>query len=130
VKDRPLEETVKHAAALAVDLGADIVKLPLCGSMSQMKEVVDSCPIPVLTAGGSQVSDGEFNQFIADVMKSGARGIAAGRNVFMAADPGAKVREVRRILQANFAAGRTQPQIALARTADLAVAAAGGQLHS
>lgn len=130
VKDRPLEETVKHAAALAVDLGADIVKLPLCGSMSQMKEVVDSCPIPVLTAGGSQVSDGEFNQFIADVMKSGARGIAAGRNVFMAADPGAKVREVRRILQANFAAGRTQPQIALTRTADLAVAAAGGQLHS
>jgi DhnA family fructose-bisphosphate aldolase class Ia len=45
-------------------------------------------------------------------MKSGARGIAAGRNVFMAADPGAKVREVRRILQTNFAGAR--PQLALA----------------
>jgi DhnA family fructose-bisphosphate aldolase class Ia len=45
-------------------------------------------------------------------MKAGARGIAAGRNVFMAADPGAKVRDVRRILQANFAGGR--PQLTLA----------------
>jgi 2-amino-4,5-dihydroxy-6-oxo-7-(phosphooxy)heptanoate synthase len=112
VKDRPLAETVKHAAALATDLGADIVKLPLSGSVAEMRQIVESCPLPVVTAGGSQVSDAEFNQFIADVMKSGARGIAAGRNVFMAADPGAKVREVRRILQANFAGAR--PQLALA----------------
>jgi DhnA family fructose-bisphosphate aldolase class Ia len=88
------------------------VKLPLSGSVAEMRQIVESCPLPVVTAGGSQVSDAEFNQFIADVMKSGARGIAAGRNVFMAADPGAKVREVRRILQANFAGAR--PQLALA----------------
>ena len=61
-----------------------------------MTQIVESCPIPVVTAGGSQVSDEEFNQFVADVMKSGARGIAAGRNMFMAADPAAKVREVRK----------------------------------
>ena len=130
VKDRPLDETVKHCAALAVDLGADIVKLPLSGSISEMKSIVDSCPIPVLTAGGSQVSDAAFNQFVGDVMKAGARGIAAGRNVFMAADPGAKVREVRKALQTNFLSGRPQPQIALAvHNPDLAVAA-GGQLYS
>jgi 2-amino-4,5-dihydroxy-6-oxo-7-(phosphonooxy)heptanoate synthase len=123
VKDRPLDETVKHAAALATDLGADIVKLPLAGSVTAIKEIIESCPIPVLTAGGSQVSDFEFSQFIADVMKGGARGIAAGRNVFLASDPGAKVREVRRILDANFAGAR--PQIALARTAELAVASGG-----
>lgn len=126
VKDRPLDETVKHCAALAVDLGADIVKLPLAGSIAEMKSMVNSCPIPVLTAGGSQVSDGAFNQFVGDVMKAGARGIAAGRNVFMAADPGAKVRELRKVLQANFAGGR--PQLALAiNNPELAVAA-GGQL--
>jgi 2-amino-4,5-dihydroxy-6-oxo-7-(phosphooxy)heptanoate synthase len=129
VKDRPLSETVSHAAALATDLGADIVKLPLSGSIAEMKQIVDSCPIPVLTAGGSQVSDAQFSQFIGEVMKSGARGIAAGRNVFMAADPGAKVREVRRILQANFVGTRPHPQIVLASTAERAVAA-GGQLRS
>lgn len=125
VKDRPLGETVSHAAALATDLGADIVKLPLSGSIAEMKQIVDSCPIPVLTAGGSQVLDAQFNQFIAEVMKSGARGIAAGRNVFMAADPGAKVREVCRILQANFAGTRPHPQIMLAPTAERAVATGG-----
>ena len=128
VKDQPVLETVKHAAALAVDLGADIVKLPLGGTIAEMKQIVDSCPIPVLTAGGSQVSDGEFGRFIGDVMKSGARGIAAGRNVFMAADPAAKVREVRKILNANFATARPQPQIALARTGPEIAIAAGGQL--
>src|SRR5215212_5939808 len=61
VKDRPYLETVLHAASLAADLGADIVKLPLAGSMQDMKHIVDSCPIPVVSAGGSQISDGDFN---------------------------------------------------------------------
>jgi len=39
-------------------------------------------------------------------MASGARGLAAGRNIFMAADPAAKVREVRRLLSAAVAFNR------------------------
>ena len=38
-------------------------------------------------------------------MKSGARGVAAGRNIFMAADPAARTREVRKTLHAHFAGG-------------------------
>lgn len=129
VKDRPLTETVKHCAALATDLGADIVKLPLSGSIAEMRDIVQSCPIPVLTAGGSPVSDTAFNQFVADVMKSGARGIAAGRNVFMAADPGAKVRELRKILQANFNAGAAQPHNVLNRQAPNLAVVKDGQLY-
>jgi 2-amino-4,5-dihydroxy-6-oxo-7-(phosphonooxy)heptanoate synthase len=118
VKDRPYLETVLHAASLAADLGADVVKLPLGGgSAREMKQIVDTCPIPVVSAGGSQVSDGDFNQFVAQVMKSGARGIAAGRNIFMAADPAAKVREVRKILQANFVGALGMRPIDLARAA-------------
>jgi DhnA family fructose-bisphosphate aldolase class Ia len=58
----------------------------------------------VLSAGGGQVSDQEFNAFVADVMRNGAQGLAAGRNIFMAADPGAKVCEVKALLEANFGA--------------------------
>jgi 2-amino-4,5-dihydroxy-6-oxo-7-(phosphooxy)heptanoate synthase len=101
IKDCPPLETLLHAASLAVDLGADMVKLPLNGSIPTMKRVTDSCPIPVLAAGGSQISDSEFGNFVADIICCGARGLAAGRNIFMAADPAAKVREVRRILRAN-----------------------------
>ena len=106
IKDHPQLETLLHAAALAVDLGADIVKLPLQGPVAAMKRVVDSCPIPILAAGGAQVSDHQFGAFVADAMASGARGLAAGRNIFMAADPGAKVREVRRLLSAAVAFNR------------------------
>ena len=110
VRDRPPLDTLLHAASLAVDLGADMVKLPLNGSVATMKHVIDSCPIPVLAAGGSQVSDSEFGTFVADVVSSGARGLAAGRNIFMATDPSAKVREVRRILHANRL-GDQQPTV-------------------
>jgi 2-amino-4,5-dihydroxy-6-oxo-7-(phosphonooxy)heptanoate synthase len=116
IKDHPPLDTLLHAASLAVDLGADMVKLPLGGSVPTMKRVIDSCPIPVLAAGGSQVSDSEFGSFVADVARSGARGIAAGRNIFMAADPAAKIRDVRRILQANHGDDR-HPAIAVGWTA-------------
>lgn len=102
VKDHPRLDTLMHAAALAVDLGADIVKLPLAGASEEMSQVIDSCPIPVLSAGGGQVTDQEFNAFVADVMHNGAQGLAVGRNIFMATDPGAKVREVKALLEANF----------------------------
>jgi 2-amino-4,5-dihydroxy-6-oxo-7-(phosphooxy)heptanoate synthase len=115
IKDHPPLETLLHAASLAVDLGADMVKLPLGGSIQSMQRVIDSCPIPVLAAGGAQVPDREFGTFVADAMKSGARGLAAGRNIFMAADPAAKVREVRRILQANYSAAPREPPLAITR---------------
>lgn len=103
VKDHPLLETLLHAATLAVDVGVDIVKLPLSGcSVQDMMQVVNSCPIPILAAGGAKVSDKDFGTFAADVMKSGARGLAAGRNIFLATDPAAKVREIRRILHSNY----------------------------
>ncbi len=53
IKDHAATDTLRHAAALAVDLGADIVKLPLSGSAAEMRRVIDWCPIPVLAAGGS-----------------------------------------------------------------------------
>ncbi|MGE0035332.1 MAG: 2-amino-3,7-dideoxy-D-threo-hept-6-ulosonate synthase [Xanthobacteraceae bacterium] len=108
IKDQPPLETLLHAASLAVDLGADIVKLPLSGPVSTMKRVIDSCPIPVVAAGGNQVSDSEFVTFVADVMKSGARGLAAGRNIFKAEDPAAKVCQVRSILHANYSGASQQ----------------------
>jgi 2-amino-4,5-dihydroxy-6-oxo-7-(phosphonooxy)heptanoate synthase len=101
IKGHRYPEVLAHTASLAVDLGADIVKLPLGGTVGEVKEVVRRCPIPVLAAGGSRTSDEEFSTFVANVMRGGARGIAAGRNIFMAPDPAAKVREIRDVLTAS-----------------------------
>ena len=127
IKDHPQLETLLHAAALAVDLGADIVKLPLQGPVAAMKQVVDSCPLPILAAGGAQVSDHQFGAFVADAMASGARGLAAGRNIFMAADPAAKVREVRQLLSAAIAFNRADtPPLADAVGGQMAFPTNGG----
>jgi 2-amino-4,5-dihydroxy-6-oxo-7-(phosphonooxy)heptanoate synthase len=100
-------ETLQHAASLAVDLGADLVKLPLTGSSADMRRVVEVCPIPILAAGGIPTSDAGFARFVTTVMASGARGLAAGRNIFTAHDPAAKTRQVRQLLDAAAAdAGR------------------------
>jgi 2-amino-4,5-dihydroxy-6-oxo-7-(phosphonooxy)heptanoate synthase len=107
IQNAAATETLRHAASLAVDLGADLVKLPLAGSLADMRRVVDACPIPILAAGGAPSSDAGFARFVTTVMASGARGLAAGRNIFMARDPAAKAREVRRLLDgAPVAAGR------------------------
>jgi len=94
-------KTLAHAASLAADLGADMVKLPLSGPFDEMQQIVGSCPIPVLAAGGAPSADAEFDAFVADVLRCGASGIAAGRNIFMAKDPGAKVRHVRQLMRRN-----------------------------
>jgi 2-amino-4,5-dihydroxy-6-oxo-7-(phosphonooxy)heptanoate synthase len=101
VKDHPQMETLLHAATLAADVGVDLVKLPFSGSLEDMTQVVSSCPIPVLAAGGAKVSDKELANFAADVMKSGARGLAMGRNIFLSVDPVSRVREIRRILHSH-----------------------------
>lgn len=113
IKHHPYMDVLAHAASLAVDLGADIVKLPLAGSVAEMSEVIRRCPIPVVAAGGPRSSDEEFSAFVGKVMQSGAHGMAAGRNIFLAPDPAAKIREIRGILDAS----RGVPNVYMARQA-------------
>jgi 2-amino-4,5-dihydroxy-6-oxo-7-(phosphonooxy)heptanoate synthase len=84
-----------HAANIAADLGVDIVKLPYTGSPETMREVVESSPIPVVTAGGSVIGDtAKFLDLIETTMESGVHGVAVGRNIFSAQDPGWLARSV------------------------------------
>ena len=86
---------VAHAATLAADLGADIVKTPYVGSVSEMADVVRACPIPLIVAGGSRLSgSNDVLAYVDDVLAAGAAGLAMGRNIFQAADPGAMARRI------------------------------------
>ncbi|MEU5260417.1 2-amino-3,7-dideoxy-D-threo-hept-6-ulosonate synthase [Amycolatopsis sp. NPDC021455] len=86
---------VAHAASLAADLGADLVKVPYTGSPDTMAEIVAGCPIPVLAAGGAAIGDDDkLAEMIAGVMSSGARGVAMGRNAFLSADPRQTIRRI------------------------------------
>lgn len=76
--------TVKHAARVAYEIGADLVKVPY---VENFREVVRNCKIPVVVAGGSKDSEEALYAKIQKAMASGAAGAAVGRNVFGNRDP-------------------------------------------
>ena len=78
---------ILHAARAGAELGATIVKTSWAGSKSHMAKVVESCPAPVVVAGGSKKSVHETFQSVRDSMDVGAIGIAMGRNLWGADDP-------------------------------------------
>ena len=81
-------ENVKHAARVAAELGADIVKVVYTGSVESFREVVEGCPVPVVIAGGEKMdSDEDIFKMVDDALKAGAAGVSIGRNAFQHRKP-------------------------------------------
>jgi 2-amino-4,5-dihydroxy-6-oxo-7-(phosphonooxy)heptanoate synthase len=95
VEGVPRLQALAHAASLATDMGADLVKLALPNGVDDVRWVVSRCPLPVLAAGGSKVDEPAFLQYAENVIQGGAVGLAAGRNVFQANDVTAFIADIR-----------------------------------
>jgi len=81
-------EVVAHAARIGAELGADIIKTNYTGSIDTFKTVIESCPIPVVIAGGPKCKSlTEVLQTTFDALQAGASGLSIGRNVFQCNDP-------------------------------------------
>ena len=80
-------EMVKLAARIGAELGADIVKTYYTGDPETMREVVKGCPVPVVIAGGSKLSDEDTLKMIRGAMDSGCAGLSMGRNAFQHDNP-------------------------------------------
>jgi len=92
-------ELVAHAATVAADLGADLVKTVFLGSVAEMLDLTSACPIPLLVAGGpARANDAEVLRLVLDALSGGAAGVALGRNIFRSTDPGRIAGEVARLV--------------------------------
>lgn len=100
-----------HAVNIAADLGADLVKTAIALPLDRMAEVVASCPVPVLAAGGAP--DGsDLVGYGASVMRAGCRGLAVGRRVFSDPSPRALMSRLSAVVHAGRAGTTTrQPTI-------------------
>lgn len=77
------KDVVAHVARLGAELGADIVKTNYTGDVDSFKEVVASCPVPLIIAGGPKAkTDRDVLQMVYDANKAGCAGVSIGRNVF------------------------------------------------
>ncbi len=81
-------DVIAHAARIGAELGADIIKTNYTGNIDTFKAVVESCPVPVVIAGGPKCKSFEdVLQTTFDSMKAGAAGLSIGRNVFQCDSP-------------------------------------------
>ena len=94
IVDRHAPALIAHALAIATELGADLVKTALPESEPAIAELTARCPVPVLAAGGEVDGPATVLGRLAAAVRAGAGGIAAGRLVFTADDPGAMVRRL------------------------------------
>lgn len=96
-------DVVAHCARVAVELGADIVKVPYCGDIDSFIHVVESCCIPVVIAGGEKMnSTRDFLQLVHDSIRAGASGLSVGRNIFQHDRPRMLVAALSGIVHANW----------------------------
>jgi len=83
------------ASRIAAEHGASIVKTYYCENFSR---VVDTCPVPIVIAGGKKLPELEALEMAHNALEAGAVGVDMGRNIFQADDPVAMIRAVRAVV--------------------------------
>ncbi|MDR3075144.1 MAG: 2-amino-3,7-dideoxy-D-threo-hept-6-ulosonate synthase [Candidatus Methanoplasma sp.] len=74
---------VAHAARVAAELGADIVKCSYTGDVDSFRSVVRGSVVPILIAGGPKMdSDMAILEMVSDSIEAGGHGVSIGRNIF------------------------------------------------
>jgi predicted phospho-2-dehydro-3-deoxyheptonate aldolase len=92
-------DVVKHAARVAVELGADLVKVNYTGDTESFRSVVEGCSVPVLIAGGEKAeNDIDVLKNIKNALHAGGGGVSIGRNVFQHEDPTQMIRAIKAII--------------------------------
>jgi len=86
------------ACRMAAEQGAHIVKTYYC---ENFEKVVESCPVPIIVAGGKKIPERDALQLTYNSIKAGAVGVDIGRNVWQSEHPVAMIRAVRSIVHEN-----------------------------
>jgi len=93
---------VAHAARIGAELGADIIKTNYTGDIETFKGVIESCPVPIVIAGGPKCkSPLGVLQTTYDALRAGAAGLSIGRNVFQFENPTSITKALSAIVHGN-----------------------------
>jgi class I fructose-bisphosphate aldolase len=89
---------------ISAEIGADIVKCIWSGSVETMRSIVETCPAPVLVAGGARKERVEDAVALArQAIEAGCRGLVFGRNIYQADDPAAVLDALREVVHRQIA---------------------------
>jgi putative autoinducer-2 (AI-2) aldolase len=81
---------------IAAELGAGFVKTYYC---DEFEKVVESCPVPVVIAGGPKLeTELDALQMAHDAIQKGAAGVDMGRNIWQSDNPVPMIKAVRAVV--------------------------------
>jgi len=81
---------------IAAELGAHIVKTYYC---EDFEKVVQSCPVPIVIAGGPKLkNENDALKMAYEAISAGAKGVDMGRNIWQSRWPVAMISAIRSIV--------------------------------
>jgi len=86
------------ACRIAAEQGAHVVKTYYCDNF---EKVVESCPVPIIVAGGKKIPELDAMKLTYNAIKAGAVGVDMGRNIWQSENPVPMIRAVRSIVHGN-----------------------------
>jgi DhnA family fructose-bisphosphate aldolase class Ia len=94
-------EELKGLVRLAVELGADIIKVTPPDEREAFGELCKLAGVPLLVLGGARGDERAVLEHTATLVQYGASGVIFGRNVFQHPNPPGMVRALRSIVHEN-----------------------------
>jgi DhnA family fructose-bisphosphate aldolase class Ia len=98
VSNQTSPEWIKLHTRIALELGADVLKTEYTGDVDSMRNVIQTCPAPILVLGGARKPENGGMDIVKGAVAAGAAGLFFGRNVFQAPDIAECLRELRAAL--------------------------------
>ena len=83
------------ACRIAAEIGSRIVKTYYC---EDFYKVVESCPVPIVMAGGTKIPEKDALLMTENAIKEGASGVDMGRNIFQSENPAAMMKAIKAIV--------------------------------
>jgi len=87
------------ASRMAAELGAHIVKTYFC---PDFEKVVETCPVPIVIAGGKKQPEKDALKMAYDALQAGAIGVDMGRNVFQSSNPTQMIKAVNAVVHKKY----------------------------
>ena len=87
------------ASRMAAELGAHIVKTYYC---KDFEKVVETCPVPIVIAGGKKQPEKDALKMAYDAIHAGAIGVDMGRNIFQSSSPVGMIKAVNAIVHKKY----------------------------
>ncbi len=96
-------ELLTLGARMAVEIGADALKIPYTGDVESFAHLCRVAQVPVLVLGGAR-SDNERDalELFAEGLEAGCHGCLMGRNVTKSPDPAKLVRQLCQVAHAGY----------------------------